>query len=100
MSFDQRIMYKKAILMYKSINEPSFPIYMKNKFQTINDKHDFNLRSIQNEKLTVPKPKTEFFRKSFNYSGPVVWNSIPIHIRNSDTLRKFQSSYIQWQFSN
>jgi hypothetical protein len=100
MSFDKRIMYKKAILMYKSINEPSFPVYMKNKFQTVNDKHDFNLRSIQNGKLTVPKPKTEFFRKSFNYSGPVVWNNIPIHVRNSDTLRKFQASYIQWQFSN
>ena len=100
MSFDQRIMYKKAILMYKSINEPSFPNYMKNKFQMINDKHNFNLRSVQNEKLVIPKPTTEYFRKSFDYSGPKIWNDIPIYIRNSDTLKKFQATYIKWQFSN
>ena len=85
--------------MYKSINEPSFPKYMKNKFQTVNDRHNFNLRSVQNEKLIVPKPKTECFRKTLNYSGPTIWNDIPIHVRNSETLKKFQANYIHWQFS-
>jgi hypothetical protein len=31
MSFDKRNMYKRDIFMYKSINEPSFPNYIKNK---------------------------------------------------------------------
>ena len=77
MSFDQRIIYKKSILMYKSINEPSFPIYMKNKIQKANHRHNLNLRSVQNDILIIPKPKIEFFRKSLTYSGPRIWNDIP-----------------------
>jgi hypothetical protein len=34
--------HKKAILMYESINEPSFPKYMKNKFPTVNDRRDLS----------------------------------------------------------
>jgi hypothetical protein len=66
--------------MFKSINEPDFPTYMKNKFQTVNERHKLNLRFAQNAKLIIPKPKTEFFRKSFAYSRPKIWNDIPVHI--------------------
>ena len=48
--------------MYKSINEPSFPMYMKNKIQKANHRHNLNLRSVQNDNLIIPKPKIEFFR--------------------------------------
>jgi hypothetical protein len=49
-----------------------------------NDKHHFNLRSVQNEKLVITKPSkptTKYFRKSFDYSGPKIWNDILIHIK-------------------
>jgi hypothetical protein len=102
MSFDQRIMYKKAILMYKSINEPSFPNCMKNKFQMINDKHNFNLRSVQNEKLVIPKPTTEYFRKSltilvlkygmtsqFIFEIQILWRNFKPHILSGNFLIKW-----------
>lgn len=100
MTFDQRIKYKKSILVYKSINEPSFPMYMKNKFQTVNHRHNLNLRSVQNADLVIPKPKIEHFRKSFSYSGSKLWNDIPTHVRNSDTLWKFQTAYVRWLFTS
>ena len=79
-------------------------LYMKNKIQKANLRHNLNLRSVQNDNLIIPKSKTEFFRKSLAYAGPRIWNGIPLHIRSSDSLRKFQIAYmyryVQWQFSN
>lgn len=97
--FDERIRYKKAVIMYKSLNNASFPQYMKNKFQFIHQRHEHNLRSAKNSDLFVPQPKKEIFRKSLTYSGPKLWNNIPHSIRKSETIRKFQASYISWNFT-
>ena len=40
----------------------------------------YNLR--ENEyKLVVPQPRTEFYKKSISYSGSVLWNSLPLEVR-------------------
>jgi len=44
-------------------------------------KHSNNqvLRSANNYDLYVPKPRLEFCRKSLSYSGPEIWNGIPLY---------------------
>ena len=44
------------------------------------DLTSYNLR--ENEyKLAVPQPRTEFYKRSLSYSGSVLWNSLPLEVR-------------------
>ena len=44
------------------------------------DLTSYNLR--ENEyKLAVPQPRTEFYKRSPPYSGSVLWNGLPLEVR-------------------
>ena len=40
------------------------------------DQTDYHLRNSATD-LTLPKPKREFLKRSFNYSGTQLWNQLP-----------------------
>ena len=67
MRFDERVLYKKAILMYKSLNNIA-PSYLSNKFMYEHDIHNLDLRSTRNQTLHVPKPNLDVYRKTLAYS--------------------------------
>ena len=96
-TFPERVDFKKAILIYKTLHDDSTPVYLRGKFQSSNNT-DRNLRSSSNNELKVPKPNLEFFRKSLLYSGPRHWNTIPLSVRNSENISKFKKAYLQWKF--
>ena len=48
-----------------------------------------NLRSDSNKKFKTPKPKLNMFKNSLSYSGTLIWNSIPLEIRNVNTIGDF-----------
>jgi len=98
MHFKDRIEYRKALTIYKTLNEHS-PSYMHDLFKNQNSSHAFTLRSHSEHHLHTPKPNLELFRKSLSYSGPQIWNKIPLHIRNSSSLHSFKTTYLQWRFS-
>ena len=50
------------------------PQYLFQKFQLISVNNPYVLRGVTQGNLIVPKPKTELFKKSFAYSGSVLWN--------------------------
>ena len=39
--------------------------------------------STKCNQLYTPKPNCELFRKSFMYSGAVIWNSLLRHVKNA-----------------
>lgn len=41
--------------------------------------------------LQILRLNLDFDRKSFNYTGLEAWNSIPKHIRESNTLTRFKN---------
>ena len=92
MKFHDRIIYKKATFVYKSLNN-IFPEYMSNLFK---ESDNISLRSHSNHALCVPKPRLEFCRKSLACSGPVIWNNIPLNIRQSNSLIAFKRLYLSW----
>ena len=95
MKVHERIHYKKAIFVYKSLNN-LFPEYMSHLFSHTENS---SLRSHTQKSLLVPKPRLEFCRKSLGYSGPKIWNQIPLHIRQSQSLTLFKQTYLSWWFS-
>ena len=41
--------------------------------------------------LSIKKPKTEFLKKTFGYSGAVLWNSLPQDVKMAESLISFKT---------
>ena len=87
LAFDEIVFLNKANIMYK-IGNVIAPIYLVNLFQMRNSSDDAisNLRSVANRNFLIPKPKLNLFKNSLSYSGAIIWNSIPLEIKNSNSL--------------
>ena len=44
--------------------------------------------------LYIPKS----FRKSFMYSGTVIWNSLPLFVKNASSVNSFKSHFLKWKW--
>lgn len=76
-----------ATMVYKSLNGLA-PDYLKSKF--VHRVSHYQLRDSEN-KLAVPKPRTNYLKNSFRYSGAVLWNGLPSHLRQAESLNSFKS---------
>ena len=63
---------KRALFMYKVKNN-EFPESQTSMLNTSNNK---NLRSNELD-FALPKPNTNYLKKSFSYSGAALWNDLP-----------------------
>ena len=64
-------------MMFKSLNGLA-PVYLHDLFS---EQHtDYDLRDSF-RKLNLPKPRTDYLKRSFGYSGALLWNSLPENIR-------------------
>ncbi len=43
-------------------------------------------------KLFLPKPRTDYLKRSFSYSGASLWNSLPENLRSSSSFSSFKRS--------
>jgi hypothetical protein len=93
--FPDRVNFHKAVLIYKSLNNLA-PTYMKDLFQLNSEVHSYPLRCTDSNKLFMQKPKTEYFRHSLSYSGPIIWNSLPDNVRDATSLEMFKSRYMKY----
>ena len=79
----------KSVFMYKILNEQSAPS-LGEKFIKIKDlNREYNLRSNDSD-LALPKPKTNYLKRSFRYSGAVLWNSLPSEAKKASSLYQFK----------
>ena len=83
---------QKANLMYKCVNKLA-PNYLCNMFtpRTL----PFDLRDAS-QKLYLPKPRTDYLKRSFSYSGASLWNDLPEDIRTTKSLRNFKRRIDKW----
>ena len=64
-------------MMFKSLNGLA-PVRLKDLFR---EQHtDYEMRDSL-RKLNLPKPRTDYLKRSFGYSGALLWNSLPENIR-------------------
>ena len=82
----QRIDYKIA-LVTRNVLRNDEPQYLRELIQPLPLSAR---RSASKNLLVVPFIKTEMGRRSFTYSAPTVWNSLPQHIRDCPTLPTFK----------
>ncbi len=79
----------QAIMAYKSINGLA-PEYHRSKFVDRSCVSGYSLTDTVG-KLAVPFPRTNYLRNSFSYSGAVTWNSLPVELRQANSLNWFRS---------
>ena len=78
----------KAGIMFKIINGDA-PSYLQNLFSVRGS--GYNLRDSE-IKLNLPKPRTNYLKRSLCYSGALLWNSLPQNIRMLRSLPLFKNS--------
>ena len=98
MTIEDRIQYHKCLLVFKC-QKGEAPSYLNNKILYVSENNPYQLRNVVNGNLYVPKPRTEMFKKSFSYSGPFLWNNLPISIRNVPSINAFKEK-LKMHFSN
>ena len=76
----------KATLMLKIIKGLS-PAYLQDLFSIRST--PYNLRDSE-IKLNLPKPRTNHCKRALGYSGALLWNSLPVNLRKSDSLGYFK----------
>ena len=90
MSFENRLDYQIAVLIYKSENG-STPKYIDN-LLIVSNNDNYNLRSKTIRNLQIQNFNTDYFKQSFTYLSVKVWNKLPINIRTSSNLKSFKKS--------
>ena len=84
--------------MYKIANRIA-PKYLIDLFQIRNtyaNSMTSNLRSVSNRNFIIPKPNINLFKNSISYSGTIIWISIPLEIKNADSINSFVNRRVAW----
>ena len=82
---------QKGLIMYKTIHDLA-PEYLQRLFSQRDA--EYNLRNLEG-KLTLPKPNTNYLKRSFCYSGACLWNNLPQYLRNADSIGQFKRTIKQ-----
>jgi len=81
------IRFKLATLTFKALHTGR-PPYLSNLLQHY--KPTRSLRSSSSHYLSVPRHNLKFGSRAFRSSAPRVWNSLPVSIRESQSLSTFR----------
>jgi hypothetical protein len=80
---------ENKLMMYKILNNHTAP-NLNECFCKINTiQSNYDLRSSDTD-LGLPKPNSEFLKKTFRYSGVMQWNHLSEDSKNSETLSSFK----------
>ena len=86
-SLSTKRLKQKAILMFNTLNKRT-PLYLQEMFSP--SESVYNLRDSYG-KLFVPKPRTDYLKRSFSYSGASLWNGLPESLRSVTSLATFKT---------
>ena len=82
----------KAGLMFKTL-KGNVPPYLQNMFSVRGT--SYNTRNSET-RLNLPKPRTNYLKRSFCYSGALLWNSLPQDIRKLQSFANFRKTIAEY----
>ena len=88
-TLDNRRNKSKAVFMYKVLNDHAAPGLKESLHKRNVTQNTYNLRNSEND-LTLPKPRTEYLKRSFKYSGVMLWNDLSSAAKSAETLDCFK----------
>ena len=91
-----RIDYKIAILVFKCLNNLA-PVYIKNLIESYQPSR--NLRSSSKKLLFQKRFNYKTIgERSFSFYGPLIWNSLPQHLREEESITSFKKQLKTYYF--
>lgn len=86
---EQRIVYKICVLTFKCLHDTG-PEYLRDILRWNTSTR--TLRSTNNRTLHIPRSNNKYAGdRSFRVSAPRLWNTLPLYIREMQTLSEFKS---------
>ncbi len=80
----------KLVLMHKVLGNHAAP-NLKDLFSRRNASQNiYDLRNSETD-FSLNKPKTEFLKKTFGYSGAILWNSLPQDVKAAESITSFKT---------
>ena len=76
--------YNKAVMMFRIMNGLA-PSALTAKFPINKSRYTNN--------ILVKKPRIDLYKTSMNYSGGMLWNSIPQTMKQTNSIQSFKASY-------
>ena len=92
MSIETRYIYFLGILIFKCLNNMA-PPYLSSLFDFYDKRRFYQTRAVTNNDLIVPCAYLSIYKSSVAFNGPTLWNSLPSHIKEADSLYNFKNSY-------
>ncbi len=80
----------KSVLIYKILKDHTAPGLRGSLERREIDQTNYHIRNTATD-LSIPKPKREFFKKSFKYSGAMLWNQLPNEAKLAESPHSFKS---------
>ena len=88
--FKQHVQYFRCLFVFKCINNISSDFYS-DVFKPVSEIHDRATRSSSNNtNLAIPKCHTEYYKHALCYSGSMLWNKLPLELRQNASLESFK----------
>ena len=92
-----RLKSNLCVKIYKTLNELN-PSLMREIFETRNTKRAVPERYKMN--LEIPRVnQASFGTESLRFYGPIIWNSLPYHIKSAENLLCFKNLIKSWKGS-
>ena len=86
----ERWSFHKCLQVFRCING-FCPSYLLNLFSRNSDVHSYNTSGCSNIHLSRISSKSG--SRSFSYATAELFNDLPDHVKNSDSMRSFTSDY-------
>ena len=89
-----RIEYRKAIMVYKSLNHLCPRVYDR-VFKYVKQIHTRTTRSSSTNDLYLsPGKHKQLYMNMFGYSSVRIWNTLSANIKESTSLKDFKRKYL------
>ena len=79
------------IMLYKIFHDLA-PKYLQNNL--VHKETNYALRNVEN--LVLPKPNTNYCKRTFSYRGSTIYNDLPLNLRRPNTLTLFKTDLDEW----
>ena len=89
MTVHLRIKYHKYLLLHKVLKGEA-PEYLTQKFSYLSKHNPYASRNVLAGNLFIPKAKAEFYKQSFVFSGPTLWNELPHDLKSTENTQLFK----------
>lgn len=99
LSIEDKLRLNTAAMLHKCLHH-RVPIYLKDKFVYRSQVHNRQLRSVDNNDLNLPHCRLSTGQRSFAFRGAKVWNSLPLDLKLTPSLRTFKKNVCELLLNN